>query len=371
MILTLSNIWRGIAFAVPFCLLFTSQVRAQHFELEIVWENSMAAGIAFNLEGTSDSGTKTIQVEEITIRLKGSQTSMFGKIERKKNSYSFNPVIPFTSGLTYQIDSEDKIIHEFLVPFPENLDKSSVTSIFPSSEKIPANILKIHIYFSESMQEGRSKDYIHILSETGDTLQNVLLDLQPELWNEDQTGLTMWLDPGRIKRELQPNLTMGPPLMVGSKYHIVVSKEWKDKHGMELSNDFTKTYSVIDDDRTKPTIMAWEINYPPDKTRDALIIDFDKSMDYEVAMDAIYIIKNDKIIEGKTALIHEESQWRFYPTETWTQGKYEIVVESRLDDLAGNNLNRLFDRDLIGEQTEVSDNHHVTISFTLPQDDMP
>ena len=38
------------------------------------------------------------------------------------------------------------------------------------------------------------------------------LDLQPELWNAEGTVLTLWLDPGRIKRDLIPNKELGIPL---------------------------------------------------------------------------------------------------------------------------------------------------------------
>ena len=37
---------------------------------------------------------------------------------------------------------------------------------------------------------------------------------------------------------------------------------------------------------------------------------------------------------------------RFYPAEPWNTGNYMIEVEGRLEDLAGNNLNRLFEKDL-------------------------
>ena len=60
-------------------------------------------------------------------------------------------------------------------------------------------------HFSQPMQEGVSAEHICLVKGEKDTLKNVFLDLQPELWNHDRTMLTLWLDPGRIKRDLQPN----------------------------------------------------------------------------------------------------------------------------------------------------------------------
>jgi len=367
MALIIKGLWKGIALAIPFFILCTLQLCAQRSEPQLIWDNFMAVGIAFNLDQDNESASKKDREQVISITLKDSETAIFGKIENTHNSYSFFPVMPFTSGLSYQIKCEQQIIHEFLVPFPKNISRSSVTNIFPSGQTIPANLLKIHIYFSQPMEEGRSMDYIHVLGENGDTLQNIFLNLQPELWNESQTGLTMWLDPGRIKRDLQPNLKMGPPLNIKSKYQMVISKFWKDKHGMELLDDFTKTYAVIDEDREKPDVETLEINYPAIKTKNVISIDFRESIDYEVAIEAIYLIKGNKSIQGNVTLINHESQWRFKPEEPWSQGNYVLIIESRLEDLAGNNLNRLFDRDLEHDKTETPDNHQVEISFTLPQ----
>ena len=77
---------------------------------------------------------------------------------------------------------------------------------------MPENLLKIYLRFSHPMREGQSDKYISLIKNGKDTLPDVFLNLQPELWNEDRTVLTVWLDPGRIKRDLQPNLKLGNPL---------------------------------------------------------------------------------------------------------------------------------------------------------------
>jgi hypothetical protein len=280
-------------------------------------------------------------------------------------------VLPFTSGLSYQVKVEGKVIHEILVPYPQHVKSPSVTNIFPSSLTIPANLLKMHIYFSHSMAEGHSMEFIDVLNEKGDTLKNVFLDLQPELWNEDRTGLTLWLDPGRIKRDLQPNLKLGLPLKVNSNYRIVVSKLWKDKYGKALMEDFTKTYEVINEDRESPSIEAWDMMYPAAKTRDALIIDFKESIDYELAINAIHLLKDEQKFIGNINLSKSESEWRFIPEEPWAPGNYEVIIETRLEDLAGNNMNRLFDRDLDSDAKDIQENQFHEISFVVAEVSMP
>ncbi len=41
----------------------------------------------------------------------------------------------------------------------------------------------------------------------------------------------------------------------------------------------------------------------------------------------------------------DERSWRLVPAEPWQAGPYELVVDGILEDLAGNSLTRVFDRD--------------------------
>jgi len=52
---------------------------------------------------------------------------------------------------------------------------------------------------------------------------------------------------------------------------------------------------------------------------------------------------------------HNETQLVFTPALPWKSGHYSITVMSILEDLAGNNLNHLFDVDLT--DSEVSSNN--------------
>lgn len=365
MAVTLNSLWKGIALAIPFCLLITSQVLAQFSDVEILWEYSLAKGIQFNVsEKLKSEGTWIVT-------LKGKEISILGRFEKSPKSFSFFPVLPFTPGLDYQIKVSGKVAYEFSVPYQKNAKGTAVTNIFPSATLIPANLLKIHIYFSRSMSEGHSKDYIHVIDDKGDTLNNVFLDLQPELWNEDRSGLTLWLDPGRIKRDLQPNLKLGPLLKINSNYRIVVSKLWKDKFGTKLTDNFTKSYTVVHEDREKPALELWDLSYPVAKTRGALILDFQESIDYELASNAIQIFKDEQVFHGNVTLNSNESQWRFKPTEPWLPGKYKLIIETRLEDLAGNNLNRLFDRDLERDAGDISESKYAEMSFSISEGSVP
>jgi hypothetical protein len=49
-------------------------------------------------------------------------------------------------------------------------------------------------------------------------------------------------------------------------------------------------------------------------------------------------------------IVNAEEKVNFTPAKPWSAGTYKLQIETRLEDLAGNNLGRLFDRDLTTQQ---------------------
>ena len=60
---------------------------------------------------------------------------------------------------------------------------------------------------------------------------------------------------------------------------------------------------------------------------------------------------DSELIKGKILIKEEEKSFLFHPDKIWTSGNYYLITDSRLEDLAGNNLNRLFGRDIIKDKT--------------------
>ena len=51
-------------------------------------------------------------------------------------------------------------------------------------------------------------------------------------------------------------------------------------------------------------------------------------------------------VVGKNVISDNQEEYLFAPTKPWSVGVYQILIEARLEDLAGKNLNRVFDEDL-------------------------
>jgi hypothetical protein len=197
------------------------------------------------------------------------------------------------------------------------------------------------------MREGEALQYVHLLDENRDTVPAVFLDLQPELWNKERTALTLWLDPGRIKRDLIPNRKMGNPLQKGAWYTMVVSEQWKDVQGIYLEKKSEKKFFVGERDSVSPQLQSWIIHPPKAGTQMVIQINLGEPLDYFLLGETIEIAnEKNETISGEIKIGQQERIVFFIPDQPWQKGHYRIRVASHLEDLAGNNLNKPFDRDL-------------------------
>lgn len=335
---------RLILFLIP----ISCSQRTEPADISLLREKDQAIGIIIprsNFFHASDDSIK----ETLSVHLIQDQNkpSMLGEIEVQERSVVFKPIIPFTPGLDYDVRIKDKSIATIKIPVDSSKTSPSLHAIYPSQDTLPLNLLKIYLEFNQPMREGQSTQYISLLKNGRDTISSVFLDLQPELWNRERTLMTLWLDPGRIKRELQPNQRLGEPLEKNTSYRITISKTWNDILGHTLQSDYHKDFFVRDRDSVPPDQSKWTIKTPDAGTQHPVYIHFHEAMDFVLVYEAIRITDIDgNIVRGKTELLEEEMVLSFKPDSNWALGEYIVESESRLEDLAGNNLNRPFDRDL-------------------------
>jgi hypothetical protein len=237
-------------------------------------------------------------------------------------------------------------------------------TIYPDLNNLPENLLKIYVRFSGPMGEQYSEDFITVTDGEGDTLELVFLPLQPELWNRTHDVLTLWLDPGRIKRQLGPNRLLGTPLVAGEQYTIQLSSDWRDRRGLPLIAPYHKIISAGPADRDKPNLNQWKLVAPEVGTKKKLKIVFDESMDHFLASESIVVEKESTQIEGRVEIENGQKVLSFVPQKPWTSGTHHLRVESRLEDLAGNNLNRLFDEVITEGNDEPEPEFHY-LNFTI------
>lgn len=340
-------------FLVFFCLLILSSCNSfneEYFNLSI--NNDL------NLDLKLYKNPKNYKV-----RLKGSDSFVLGDIV-KEDATKFVPIIPFTKGETYEVLYEDAIVGEFTIQNEDDKKQTKLLAIYPQIDTVPENLLKIYLQFSKPMQEVKdAKDFLKVINQETKQEEDIFLDLETELWNLEHNELTLWLDPGRIKKDLIPNKEKGNPIKLRNTYTINISKDWKDAEGLALEKEYQKTFYVSERDTKQPTIADFKFKVPKENTMDELEILCNEDLDMMLIRNNLKIYRDDKPLTSFKIEFNKSSIIKIIPNSNWKKGLYKIVIASQQEDLAGNNFMRLFDRDVTQDTVNTEKNQF--LNFTI------
>lgn len=272
----------------------------------------------------------------------------------------FQPQFPLDPGVVYRatfrparLPLSDGIPPKMIVsnhqsPVRVRQPTTVVSEVFPTSDELPENLLKFYLHFSAPMSRGHSYDYVHLYDVSGKAVELPFLELEEELWNPAMTRLTLIIDPGRIKRGVRPLEEIGPALEAGKEFHLVIDGAWRDAAGSPLRKPFRKTFRVGVPDREPPDPAAWKIQAPKRDTREPLVIQFPEPMDRALAERMIHVVTGSgDHVAGDVVLEDRERRWRFVPRGEWRGTSGRLLVETTIEDLAGNNIGKPFEVDLL------------------------
>ena len=313
----------------------------------IIWETDKAVSISVT--------------DSVEVHLKNSQYPVLGELSIDGNRYIFTPQIPFQRGETYLVISKTDTL-SFTVPPDTTQTTPRLLATYPSCDTVPSNLLKVYLQFSEPMQEYRSSQFVRLFDDvTGDTVTNAFLDLQPELWNDDGTVLTLWIDPGRVKQDLIPNRSLGAVLTNNHGYRLEVSKGWKSKKGSALTDTYSKRFVTSGRDVSKPHIDQWTI----EASNDTVVVNVKETLDWMLLLQSISIRTGDQQQESKTFSEVCERQLIIVPVTPLRSGTHTLMIEALLEDPAGNNLNRLFETDVTGQSNKSVSKDIYALTFNV------
>ena len=302
---------------------------------------------------------------------------MPGSFKTDGTGICFVPRFPFLDGTSYSLvvgsvtDERDPGTPEIWTikrPAGPGEATTDVLGIYPSAHELPVNQLKFYIHFSNSMSEGWAAHAVRVhRADNGDRLDGVFL-MEPELWDRARRRLTLLLDPGRIKRGLAPNMEAGYPLMEGVPVVVIIDAEFRDATGRPLRTGAERRYEVGAPVRVRVESANWRYHYPTAGSTDPLTVEFDRPLDYALLRHCLWV--NDAAgvpVLGRGSVGSSEWSWWFEPEAPWEEGRYALIVDPRLEDLAGNSLIRVFDRDLMQAEDAPADARHFVVHFTCDQ----
>ncbi len=272
-----------------------------------------------------------------------------GRYSVEEDEAVFRPAFPFLAGRSYRAVwtgaagfSGEPLELRFSIPERAGA-RGRVSVVFPSGDLLPENLLRLYIHFSVPMSEGQAADNLRLLRSDGSEVERPFAVPDHELWNRQRDRLTVLLDPGRIKREVRPNLEVGPPLQAGQAYRLIVDAGWHDSQDRPLLEPFEKRFRVIEPQRGRVDVESWRLA-PPAKADDRLTIEFPRSLDHALLESALSVWSAaGEAVPGHPKVGAEERSWRFAASEGWTSGLYYLRIDTALEDATGNSVRAPFE----------------------------
>ena len=301
---------------------------------------------------------------------------MLGEYAVDDDTVRFTPTFPLLSGQEYEavvspaalvalqpdlagyFSEQAETVTEFKLSKAE-AGPTTVTAIYPTAAELPSNILRFYVYFSAPMQAGNALDHVALHDAAGNEVPGVFFDPIFELWDPSQQRLTLLFDPGRVKTGLRAHEELGRALVPGEAYTLRIKSTMLDAHNNRLDTAYEKTFQATEPDLSPPDVDMWDISLPSGNSADPLIIQFLAPLDHQLLKEFIQIrTAGGAAVKGDIALSNQERTWQFTPESEWQTGTYELWINTKLEDIAGNNLHGLFDippeeRPLYLDQNEV------------------
>ncbi len=294
----------------------------------------------------------------------GEFPSMAGRLISVGDDTCFVPRFSFVDGTTYIVVVQGVTVATLLRPRVDRLATTEVLGIYPTAAQVPRNLLRFYIVFSAPMSEGYAAEHVRLVDDDGELVVGALLPTDHELWDADRRRLTVLLDPARIKRGLVAHRQMGYPLQCGTAFRLVVDDGFRDRLGSSLQATTERRYEVGNDQRRRVEPDDWTLTVPSSHTVEPLDLVFDRPLDHGLLARCLGVVGSDgRRVDGIAVVGPEERSWRLVPHEAWEPGLHQLIVDPVLEDLAGNSVSRVFDRDMTNPEDDPREPQPVELSF--------
>ncbi len=283
--------------------------------------------------------------------------AMLGRLVWHEDNPRFVPQFALEPGVRYRavlrLAEQPEVGAIYQLPATPRQPVTRVVAVHPGASLLPVNQLKFYLEFSAPMSRGLAPRHVRLLDARGQAVELPFLELDEELWNPDQTRLTLLLDPGRVKRGLLPLDEAGPALREGEAHTLVIDAAWPDADGVGLVETFRHSFNVGPADRQPPDPARWRLEAPAAGTREALLLHFDEPMDHALATRLISVQNQAGLpVAGAVFLEKDDQTWRFVPKQPWTPDPHQLAINMLIEDLAGNHIGRVFDVDTFERVSE-------------------
>lgn len=234
----------------------------------------------------------------------------------------------------------------------------------PSCAIVPANHLKFYLHFPGPMERGEVFRHLRLaeIDERGEELAEVPEPFREvELWDETFTRLTLWFHPGRQKPGVNLNVEIGPVLEEGKRYRLEISGAWRGESGQPLGETVRHGFAAGPVDERQPEPAKWRVSFEGGSVR----------VDAGEALDPESLRKRVTVVDAKggpldAGIEPEAKGFRLVLDRAWRPGSYRLLIDPRLEDLAGNSVARPFNVDLEAPGAAGGEKE-IALSFAVPE----
>lgn len=204
-------------------------------------------------------------------------------------------------------------------------------AVHPETGSVPSNLLRLYVDFSRPMAGDDAFEHIQILDAAGRPIEDAFREL--ELWSRDNRRLMLYVHPGRVKTGLALGDQFGPVIEEGKSYTFRITPGMKGRNGRTSPSAFSRPFQAGRPDHEPPDVARWTLA----ATRERLEIDLDEWLD-QAGLEEFLRVEGTPgrwIVSGR--------HLTFVPRQRFSPGPYRLLVDARLEDLAGNNFVKPFE----------------------------
>jgi len=299
---------------------------------------------------TSSVGERWLRLHLSTATESPENPPILGRYHKKGTTLRFSPRFPLSPGSGYQVvvtlPGQPPKCQVFQMPASPSGPPPEVVGVYPTADVLPANLLKFYLHFSYPMRTGPTVfEQIQLLDGKGVPIQDPWR--RTELWNDDDTRLTLWIHPGRIKTGVNLREQLGPVLQPNQEYTLRILPTLVDARGRPLAREFRKTFRTVTPIREVIPDDGWKVSLPPAGTRQPLKLHAPRPLDRALYLRSVTVLTSDhQLVLGQSQVTSGEKTWSWIPAAEWRSEKYMIVLDELLEDLAGNTFLSPFERDI-------------------------
>jgi hypothetical protein len=305
-----------------------------------------------------------VQVRPGTAAEPGGRPPMAGRLDRDGAGLCFVPRFAFLDGTAYTVTVDGATAAVLIRARPDRPATTEVTAIRPTAAEVPCNLLRLYVWFSAPMSEGYAARHLRLAGDSGEVIAGALLPGEDELWDASRRRLTLLLDPARIKRGLAGHREAGYPLRPGEPFRLVVDRGFPDARGHPLRAGAERRYQVGGEERRHVDPGHWTLTVPPARTSEPLQVTFGRPLDHGLLARCLHVTgPGGQPVGGTARTGPQERSWQLVPSQVWAPGPHQLSTDPILEDLAGNSVSRVFDRDLTRPEDQPRPTRPVTLAF--------